>query len=99
MYGTPIEFDSEVLRVVPRTEQRGWTLHFRKDGEMQIRQQDFDFVVVATGMYGTPLMPKLPGMDTFRGLAMHASCFQDKTLVAGKKVLVVGGGKSAIDSA
>merc|ERR1719281_197596 len=30
---------------------------------------------------------------------MHAESFQDKSLVADKKVIVVGGGKSAIDSA
>lgn len=50
-------------------------------------------------MYGTPFMPQFPGMDTFQGIVMHAEQFQDKAMVAGKKVIVVGGGKSAIDSA
>merc|ERR1719191_180960 len=94
-----IEFNTEVLRMVPQAEHRGWTLHLRRNGEAQIQQQNFDFVVVATGMYGTPLMPKLPGMDIFKGITMHAESFQDVAAVAGKKVLVVGGGKSAIDSA
>merc|ERR1711939_1191807 len=79
--------------------QRGWTFHFRTGSETQIRQEDFDFVVVATGMYGTPSMPNLPGMENFQGLTMHAERFHDKALAADKKVIVVGGGKSAIDSA
>merc|ERR1711907_760358 len=85
--------------MVPHAKQRGWTLHFRREGETHIRQEDFDFVVIATGMYGTPLVPQFPGMDTFKGISMHAERFHDKALAAGKKVIVVGGGKSAIDSA
>merc|ERR550537_145380 len=38
-------------------------------------------------------------MESFRGVTMHAESFQDKGLAVGKKVIVVGGGKSAIDSA
>jgi len=94
-----IRFNTEVVHMVPRSEHRGWILHFQKEGETYITQEDFDFVVVATGMYGTPLMPEFPGMDTFRGITMHAECFRDNALVAGKKVIVVGGGKSAVDCA
>jgi cation diffusion facilitator CzcD-associated flavoprotein CzcO len=94
-----IKFNTEVVRMVPHDEERGWTLHFRKAGETELRQESFDFVVVATGMYGTPMVPDVPGIDSFKGLTMHAERFQDKSLVANKKVIVVGGGKSAIDSA
>merc|ERR1711879_407353 len=44
-------------------------------------------------------VPEFPGMDAFHGVTMHAERFLDKEMVAGKKVIVVGGGKSAIDSA
>jgi dimethylaniline monooxygenase (N-oxide forming) len=50
-------------------------------------------------MYGTPSVPEIPGLDDFEGATMHAERFHDKEFVAGKKVIVVGGGKSAIDSA
>jgi dimethylaniline monooxygenase (N-oxide forming) len=94
-----IKLNTEVKRMVPGHEQRGWTLHFCKTGETELQQEHFDFVVVATGMYGTPMVPEIPGMDSFQGRTMHAESFQDKSLVADKKVIVVGGGKSAIDSA
>merc|ERR1719450_1532303 len=31
----------------PRSEHRGWTVHFQKEGEMQMNKEDFDFVAVA----------------------------------------------------
>merc|ERR1719343_20413 len=54
-------------------------------------------MVVATGMYGTPFTPTCPGADLFEGKTMHASEFQRTDVAAGKKIIVVGGGKSAID--
>jgi cation diffusion facilitator CzcD-associated flavoprotein CzcO len=94
-----VRFSTKVVRMEPRSEHRGWIVHFQKEGETQTNKEDFDFVVVATGMYGIPLIPEFPGMDDFHGVTMHAESFLDKHLVAGKKVIVVGGGKSAIDSA
>jgi len=88
-----------VLAMTPRSgESRGWTLRFQTEGK-EACEEEFDFVVVATGMYGTPLVPTVPGMEDFRGVTMHAEKFHEKTMAAGQKVIVVGGGKSAIDCA
>jgi len=94
-----ILFNTEVEHMAPRTQCRGWTVHYRTKGKHQIVERDFDFVVVATGMYGTPSVPQIPGVQSFKGATMHAECFVDKDMVSGKRVIVVGGGKSAIDSA
>jgi dimethylaniline monooxygenase (N-oxide forming) len=98
IYGR-VRFNTAVVRIVPRSDNRGWVVKFQRDGAGHIMQEEFDFVVVATGMYGTPLVPTFPGMETFQGMTMHAERFHDKELATGKKVIVVGGGKSAIDSA
>merc|ERR1712190_333728 len=88
-----------VLAMSPRLDgKRGWRVRFQKEGE-EAREEDFDFMIVATGMYGTPLVPKIPGMEHFRGTTMHAEKFYDKTIATGQRVIVVGGGKSAIDCA
>jgi cation diffusion facilitator CzcD-associated flavoprotein CzcO len=88
-----------VLAMVPRSGgSRGWRLRFQTEGA-EPREEDFDFVIVATGMYGTPLVPEVPGMENFRGVTMHAEKFYDKAMAIGQKVIVVGGGKSAIDCA
>merc|ERR1712060_608202 len=88
-----------VLAMVPRLGgSRGWRLRYQTEGAEPV-EEDFDFVIVATGMYGTPLVPSVPGMEHFRGTTMHAERFHDKAMAAGQRVIVVGGGKSAIDCA
>merc|ERR1711988_1166246 len=85
--------------MAPRSDgKHGWRVRFQKEGE-EACEEDFDFMIVTTGMYGTPLVPQVPGMEHFRGKTMHAEKFQDKSIAANKKVIVVGGGKSAIDCA
>jgi len=88
-----------VLAMVPRSGgSRGWCVHFQTEGK-DASEEDFDFMVVATGMYGTPLVPSVPGMENFHGVTMHAEKFHEKSMATGQKVIVVGGGKSAIDCA
>lgn len=93
-----IKFNTKVVGMVPLEQKPGWQVSFQTEGEA-VEEQCFDFVVVATGMYGTPFTPTYPDADLFEGEIMHAASFQDKEIAAGKKVIVVGGGKSAIDCA
>lgn len=79
---------------------RGWKVIFSKTGVDVQEEEDFDFVVVATGMYGwPPHIPFVRGQDKFKGEILHSNTFTDKEICQGKKVLVVGGGKSAVDNA
>lgn len=57
----------------------------------------FDGVVAAVGVCGDPKMPNLPDQDKFKGQICHSSNLDGKD-VKGKKVLVVGGGASAIEA-
>ena len=60
------------------------------------KEYAFDYCVVATGMYHVPYVPaSLRDLDH----VVHSSRFVDASAVAGKRVSVVGGGKSAIDCA
>jgi len=91
-----IRFNTTVVGMIPKPDQRGWTVKFQRSGAV-VQEQEFDFVVVSTGMYGTPFTPTYPDSELFEGKMMHAESFQEKDIAAGKKVIVVGGGKSAID--
>ena len=77
----------------------GWTVSYRgPDGREQC--QAFDLVVVATGLYShTPNMPEFSGQDRFRGRIIHNSELQSSEQLEGRKVAVVGYGKSATDAA
>ncbi len=54
------------------------------------------FVVNATGTWGAPFIPSYPGLTTFRGRQLHTSGYRAAADLRGLRVLVVGGGTSAI---
>ena len=57
----------------------------------------FDFVVVATGHFSTPNVPKFEGLETFNGRVLHAHDFRDALEFAGKDILIIGTSYSAED--
>ncbi|GIF07344.1 hypothetical protein Asi03nite_48820 [Actinoplanes siamensis] len=52
-------------------------------------------VVAASGGFGTPMWPALPGLDSFSGRVLHAAQYRNTDGFAGERVVVVGGGNSA----
>ena len=60
-----------------------------------------DYCVIATGLYSKTkqFLPKLPSQELFQGQALHSTDFQDPAMAEGKRVVVVGNGKSAVDCA
>ncbi|KAJ5909290.1 hypothetical protein N7504_003933 [Penicillium tannophilum] len=73
-----------------------------KNGQWVINDDEekygvFDGVVTAVGVCGDPLMPTLPDQQKFKGNIYHSSNLDGKD-VEGKKVLVIGGGASAIEA-
>ncbi|MBT6825559.1 MAG: NAD(P)-binding domain-containing protein, partial [Rhodospirillales bacterium] len=63
-------------------------------------RDDFDIVVICIGLYSQqPNMPEFPGADSFSGIIMHNSALKSRDQLAGKRVAVLGFGKSATDAA
>ena len=65
---------------------------------------EFDAVIVCNGHFSAPFIPHaVPGLSGYVGVSMHSirydSLKSDPTLLAGKRVLVVGGKSSATDMA
>ncbi|WP_371602213.1 NAD(P)/FAD-dependent oxidoreductase [Streptomyces sp. NBC_01220] len=56
-------------------------------------------VIAATGDYGTPFTPDLPGRQDFGGQVLHAADYRRPDAFTGQRVVVVGGGNSAIQIA
>ena len=59
----------------------------------------FSHVVIATGAYGAPFVPPVDGAAAFKGEQLPAAQFTSAACAAGKDVVVVGAGKSALDVA
>jgi putative flavoprotein involved in K+ transport len=57
------------------------------------------YVVAATSGFGRPHRPELPGLDRFAGTVIHSSEYRSPEPYAGARVIVVGGGNSAVQIA
>jgi len=57
----------------------------------------FDNVIVASGHFSTPNMPKFEGFDTFNGRILHAHDFRDAMEFKDKNILIIGTSYSAED--
>ncbi|MEU7901593.1 NAD(P)/FAD-dependent oxidoreductase [Actinoplanes sp. NPDC049118] len=56
-------------------------------------------VVAASGGFSRPYRPALPGLDTFTGTVLHSAQYRQPAPFAGRRVVVVGGGNSAVQIA
>ena len=63
----------------------------------KIYEEDFDYVVVASGHFSTPSTPSFPGFDHFNGRILHAHDFRDALEFKDQDILVVGRSYSAED--
>ena len=53
-------------------------------------------VIVTTGSYKNPNVPQLPGQASFEGQIFHASDYRNPMPYAGQRIIVVGGGNTAV---
>ena len=53
-------------------------------------------VVAATGSFGNPYVPALPGQDGFTGRLLHVAGYRSPHGHAGERIVVVGAGNSAV---
>ena len=75
-----------------------WTVRLRReDGTERVMRPRH--LIMANGIAGRPMTPKLPGLDSFAGRVMHTHDYGEGARWAGKKVLVVGAGTSGHDVA
>jgi dimethylaniline monooxygenase (N-oxide forming) len=76
----------------------GWLI--RSDGAEK-RSEVFPYVVVASGRFNNPLVPSLPGLESFRGArgVLHSFEYKNPESFRGKRVLVVGCAISALEIA
>ncbi|WP_121093280.1 flavin-containing monooxygenase [Roseinatronobacter ekhonensis] len=99
--GRLFQLNTSITAMDRRTDGKpGWTLTIEEAG--RTRQQDFDFVAVCTGQFSEKNVISHPGQDAFiarGGQVMHSSDYTDPTLARGKRVVVLGGSKSATDIA
>jgi len=70
-----------------------WTVRVRR-GNGTIKELRPRHFIVAGGLYGSPKIPALNGLETFEGVYTHSDDFQNGADYAGKRTLVIGAGVS-----
>jgi hypothetical protein len=96
-----MRFNTSVVAMARRADGKpGWSLQLKTpDGSAT---EDFDFVAICTGQFTDPQTLNLAGEEAFRaqgGQILHSSRYNDASLAKGRKVVVLGGSKSATDIA
>jgi putative flavoprotein involved in K+ transport len=56
-------------------------------------------LIAATGSFHRPHLPTLPDQEAFRGTILHSYAYQNPAAFHGQRIVVVGGGNSAVQIA
>lgn len=76
--------------------QGRWEVVTRNLVTGQIVRDWCHILVHATGYLNAPAWPKVPGLDEYEGFKTHSADYDLKTDLAGKDVLLIGAGSSAV---
>ncbi len=87
-------FNTEVTSAVFDERNNEWIVNtIDKDGVEE--QYVANSVISAVGQLNRPVLPDIPGVDSFAGQWCHSAAWDDSIDCRGKKVVVVGSGASA----
>jgi dimethylaniline monooxygenase (N-oxide forming) len=96
-----IRLRCEVVSVA-RAGERWRVVVAEGDGGGEPVAEDFDRVVVSSGIFDRPVLPEVPGREAFEaggGVLLHSAQCTDPALLENRRVLVVGIQKTATDLA
>ncbi|MGZ3119794.1 flavin-containing monooxygenase [Streptomyces sp. H62] len=82
------------VRAVRRTGGGAFEVDFEDGDRLSARA-----VVAASGTFGRPHRPALPGLEEYTGQVLHAADYRAPAPLAGRRVVVVGAGNSAVQIA
>lgn len=86
-----IRFDTEVSELRWDEQRAVWSLTL-VGGE----HREAEIVICAPGQLSNPNTPQLPGQDEFAGAQFHSAQWDHDVDLSGRRVVVVGGGATAI---
>lgn len=91
-----IRYRHKVVRASWSTESSRWTVDVEVDGET--RQYTCNFLLMCAGYYDYEggYSPDFPGREQFRGRVVHPQQWTSDIDYAGKRVVVIGSGATAV---
>lgn len=96
-----IKLNSPVIHVERLADGLEWKHRVRYlDGtdaeEKKERFYDCSHIAVCTGLHVEPNIPTIPGIEHIKGNVFHSSLYKDRSQVAGRNVLILGCGETAM---
>jgi 4-hydroxyacetophenone monooxygenase len=90
-----VAFETEIVRLDWDEERELWTARARvaDGGEREIEAR---VVISCAGIIGRPKIPKIPGMEKFRGPMFHPARWDHDLDLSGKRVAVIGTGATSM---
>ncbi|GAB2780495.1 ArsO family NAD(P)H-dependent flavin-containing monooxygenase [Streptomyces chlorus] len=95
-YADRLDADIRTGHRVAAVRRTGSTFEVELEGGSPLSAQA---VVAASGSFGHPHRPALPGLEEFTGQVLHAADYRRPVLFTGRRVVVVGTGNSAVQIA
>jgi cation diffusion facilitator CzcD-associated flavoprotein CzcO len=86
-----IRFGTEVVSATFDEDAARWDVQTAGGETLTV-----DVLICATGQLSRPKLPDVPGRETFAGAQFHSAEWDHAAELAGKRVVVVGGGASAV---
>ncbi|XP_063708783.1 senecionine N-oxygenase-like [Culicoides brevitarsis] len=91
-----IKFEHLVMNVEPFEDQK-WRISYKNLSKNEQKSEIYDAVFVCNGKYFNPLIPKIKGIENFKGKIMHSHKYRMPEPFTGQKILTIGAGPSGID--
>jgi cation diffusion facilitator CzcD-associated flavoprotein CzcO len=91
-----IRFNTHVLSADWDSSTDTWTVRTEVDGQPKTYRGRFLFFGTGYYNYDEPYRPDFPGLDQFRGEVVHPQHWPESLDYAGKKMVVIGSGATAV---
>jgi cation diffusion facilitator CzcD-associated flavoprotein CzcO len=89
-----IQFNSRVTAAHFQEDTRSWAV-ILEDG----RHYNTRFLITAVGVLSAPTMPRIPGVESFRGQSYHTHYWpKEPVKFEGKRIAVIGTGATAVQT-
>ena len=89
-----IQFSSDVQSAIYSDTTRSWEIQLQDGSRFTSR-----FLITGIGLLSQPTLPRIAGIDTFKGQSFHTSRWPHEPVTyAGKRVAVIGTGATGVQT-
>ena len=90
-----IRFETKVTKLSKSNTNEYNITSIDKEGLMS--SEIFKYVIIATGIFNKPYIPKISGLNTFKGRILHSNEYKESNSFVDQNVMIVGGSFSSTD--